>query len=58
MYAVDYGEPELAAREYKELGSGAAACLGCSGAPCLSACPHGIAIRGLAVDAHRRLAGS
>ena len=55
MYAVDYALPELAAREYATLGAGAAACLGCSGAPCLSACPSGIPIQRLGSDAHRLL---
>ena len=55
MVAVDYALPALAAREYATLGAGAAACLGCSGAPCLPACPSGIPIQRLGIDAHQRL---
>jgi predicted aldo/keto reductase-like oxidoreductase len=43
MYAFDYGEPRLAREALAEAG-GAAACLSCSGAPCASACPHGVEI--------------
>ena len=55
MYALDYAEPALAALEYATLGAGAAACLGCSGQPCLPACPSGISIQRLGSDTHLRL---
>jgi predicted aldo/keto reductase-like oxidoreductase len=55
MYAVDYALPAQAAREYATLGAGAALCVGCSGTPCLSACPSGIPIQRLTSDAHERL---
>jgi predicted aldo/keto reductase-like oxidoreductase len=56
MYAVDYAEPEQARREYAKLDSDAEPCLGCAAEPCLGACPHGLDIRALTVDAHRGLA--
>jgi predicted aldo/keto reductase-like oxidoreductase len=46
MYAFDYEEPSLA-REALAAAGVAAACLSCSGAPCATACPHGVAIPGL-----------
>jgi predicted aldo/keto reductase-like oxidoreductase len=54
MYAVDYGEPEIARREYASLAGKASACAGCA-APCLGSCPAGIAIPELTREAHRRL---
>jgi uncharacterized protein len=57
MYALDYGLPAVAAREYAGLGSAAAACLACSGAPCATACSAGLPIADLNRDTHRRLAG-
>jgi predicted aldo/keto reductase-like oxidoreductase len=64
MYDVDYGEHEQARREYAALptgtgmstGGNASPCLTCSAEPCAGACPHGLDIRALTVDAHRRLA--
>lgn len=56
MYALDYGEPRIAAREYAALGAGAEACLSCSGAPCATACPGGLSILDLNRDTHHRLA--
>jgi hypothetical protein len=56
MYAADYGDRSLARETYRGLGAAASACLGCSGAPCLGACPHGVAIAPLTRDAHSRLA--
>ena len=44
MYAVDYRRPDLGRRDYGQLAGGASACLTCSGAPCLNACPHGVPI--------------
>ncbi len=46
MYAFDYEDPELARAALPEAGP-LAACLGCDGTPCASACPHGVAIPGL-----------
>ena len=56
MYDVDYGEPAQARREYAAFGTDGAPCLGCSAEPCAGACPHGLDIRALTLDAHRRLA--
>jgi predicted aldo/keto reductase-like oxidoreductase len=56
MYDVDYREPAQARREYAALGGDAAPCLACSAEPCAGSCPHGLDIRALTVDAHRRLA--
>lgn len=56
MYAADYGLPSTAAREYARLDVHAAACLGCSGAPCAGACSAGLAIADWNRDTHRRLA--
>jgi predicted aldo/keto reductase-like oxidoreductase len=44
MYAEDYDSLELARSEYARIGTGAAACLSCSGQPCAGACPHGLPI--------------
>ncbi len=55
MYGEDYGDPELARLDYTRLGTaGGEACLGCSGAPCATACPFGIPIAALTRRAHRR----
>lgn len=54
MYAVDYGEPEIARREYASLAGKASACAGCA-APCLGSCPAGIPIPELTREAHRQL---
>jgi len=55
MYDVDYGDPELARRDYAQLGAGASACLTCAAAPCAGACPNGIPIPDFTRDASRRL---
>jgi Fe-S oxidoreductase len=55
MYDVDYGDPELARRDYAQLGAGAGACLTCAAAPCAGACPNGIPIPDFTRDAARRL---
>lgn len=55
MYAVGYGDLELARSEYALLAAGAAPCLSCSGQPCQDACPHGLPIHRLAVPTHRML---
>lgn len=55
MYARDYGEPDRAAAEYAALGSRAAACADCSGAPCLGACPTGLLLPEEMKAAHQRL---
>jgi len=56
MYAVDYGEPQSARRDYASLAGDASPCAQCSGAPCAAACAYGLDIRTLAADTHRRLA--
>jgi predicted aldo/keto reductase-like oxidoreductase len=55
MYAVDYGDLELARSEYALLRAGASPCLSCSGQPCRGACPHGLPIQRLAVPTHQML---
>ncbi|MCP5180248.1 MAG: aldo/keto reductase [Pseudomonadales bacterium] len=55
MYATDYQDVAFARAEYAMLGDGAAACLGCSGAPCRGACPHGIDIARFCAPTHRML---
>lgn len=56
MYAQDYGDLQLARREYALLGSGASACLTCVQPPCAGACPHGLPIETLLAPTHRLLA--
>ena len=56
MYHADYGEIDSARTEYAALPGNATPCLSCSAEPCSSVCPHGLDIRALTVDAHRRLA--
>lgn len=55
MYDVDYGNSQLAIEDYAKLGSGANACLSCSGEPCKSACPYGVPIGDFTFDAAKRL---
>jgi predicted aldo/keto reductase-like oxidoreductase len=55
MYAEDYGHEAIARREYGALEANAAACLACSGEPCATACPHGLAIPELTKRTARRL---
>ena len=55
MYAVDYGDLDVARKEYAGLSVNAQACLSCSATPCQSACVHGLAINELSVPAHRLL---
>jgi uncharacterized protein len=55
MYAVDYGDPALARREYALLSAGAFACLSCAAQPCRGACPHGVPIERLLAPTHRLL---
>jgi predicted aldo/keto reductase-like oxidoreductase len=57
MYARDYGDVDLARREYAALGTNAAACLSCTARPCAGACPHGLAPETLGAETHRLLAG-
>jgi hypothetical protein len=54
MYDRDYGDPELARRDYARLGAGAEACLSCAEPSC--ACPFGVGISELTGATHRRLA--
>jgi predicted aldo/keto reductase-like oxidoreductase len=55
MYATDYQDLEFAREEYAMLGSGASACLSCSGQPCQDACPNGLEIDKLCAPTHRML---
>ena len=55
MYATDYQDLSFARDEYAALEVNAAACLGCSGAPCQSACSHGLPIAELCAPAHQLL---
>ena len=55
MYAVDYGDPALARREYARLPTGASPCLSCAAQPCRGACPHGVPIARLLAPTHRLL---
>lgn len=56
MYAVDYQDLDFARREYAALPANASPCLSCSGEPCQSACPHGLAVDLLCAPTHRMLA--
>jgi uncharacterized protein len=56
MYATDYEDFAFARAEYADLAVDATACLGCSGAPCRSACTHGLPIADLCAPTHRMLA--
>jgi len=56
MYAVDYGDAELARSEYGMLGGGASPCLSCTAKPCTGACSHGLPIERLLGPTHRMLA--
>ncbi len=55
MYATDYRDLAFARAEYQALEVNAAACLGCSGAPCQDACSHGLPIADMCAPAHRIL---
>jgi predicted aldo/keto reductase-like oxidoreductase len=55
MYEVDYGDRELARRDYAQLGAGASPCLGCISPACAHACPNGLPIPALTRDAAGRL---
>jgi hypothetical protein len=55
MYAEDYGDVASAREVLAQAGPQAAACLTCTGQPCLGACPHGLAISELAPRAARRV---
>ena len=56
MYAEDYGNAELARRDYAALGAAAEACTTCSHTACSGACPFGLEIPELTARAHRLLA--
>lgn len=56
MYDVDYGDAELARRDYAQLGKAASPCLACDGTPCAGACPNRIPIARFTKDAALRLA--
>jgi predicted aldo/keto reductase-like oxidoreductase len=51
MYAVDYGDRELARTDYAALGNGAAACISCTTQACLGSCPIGVPIARFTRDA-------
>lgn len=55
MYLEDYGDRELAVGDYRGLGAGATACLGCAHRACAGACPFGLAIPELTSAAARNL---
>jgi hypothetical protein len=55
MYDIDYGDRELARRDYAQLGDAARACLTCAAPVCVGACSNGIPIAALTRDAARRL---
>jgi len=55
MYEVDYGDRELARRDYAQLGVAASPCLGCAAPACANACPNGLPIPTLTRDAAQRL---
>jgi aryl-alcohol dehydrogenase-like predicted oxidoreductase len=57
MYVEDYGAIGLARDAWSEVGAVGAACLSCTGKPCLGACPHGIRIGALTTRAASLLAG-
>ena len=57
MYDRDYGDPELARRDYAALGAAASACVGCAARTCAGACPYGIDVPALTEPTHRRLGG-
>ena len=56
MYATDYGDTRFAREEYAKLDVNAAACLGCDGQPCATACPFDIPIAEFCAPTHRMLA--
>ncbi len=56
MYATDYGDTRFAREEYAKLDVNAAACLGCDGQPCASACPFEIPVAQFCAPTHRMLA--
>lgn len=56
MYDVDYGDRDLARRDYSAIAGDAGPCLACTGDPCRTACPNGIPISDFTRDAARRLA--
>jgi uncharacterized protein len=56
MYAFDYGDMDLARREYAMLGHGADACASCGDPRCAAACPHGLAVQNLTREAHASIA--
>ncbi len=56
MYATDYQDVPFAREEYAALEVDAAACTGCSGEPCASACSYGLDVAALCAPTHRMLA--
>ena len=58
MYAKSYGNRVLARTGYENLGAGAAACISCSGQPCVDACVYGLDISSLTRDTAKLLGSS
>ena len=56
MYAFDYGDMDLARREYAMLAHGADACASCADPRCAAACPHGLSVQDLTREAHASIA--
>ncbi len=47
MYAVDYGDRQMAATTYSALEHDASSCIACRDQPCMAACPNGLPIASL-----------
>lgn len=56
MYAVDYGDVQMAREEYAMLDTNASACMSCSGEPCRNACTYDLNIASLCDSTHELLA--
>jgi hypothetical protein len=57
MYALDYGDTEVARDGYARLLEGASPCVGCASLACLNACPHDLDIPSLTRETERILRG-
>jgi predicted aldo/keto reductase-like oxidoreductase len=55
MYAVDYGDEQLARMDYAALEGGAAACINCTTQACMGSCPIGVPIARFTRDAALKL---
>lgn len=56
MYAADYGDPEVARDEYRQIARDATACLSCAHRACTGACPWDVPIARNTAGTHRWLA--